>query len=186
MALAHHLIFAAYGFILPNNPDSTSRYVRSNSLWRSHGPAPRSRNRTPPPPQPNPETSLQHNPVHFSPAQIQSIAAGFHQASDESSYQILACSILADHTHLVIIDHPTPPRRIIAHLKTRATQRLQSDQLHPFRNLSTSPLPSPWSRSGWTTFLDTDDDITHAIAYVHDNLTREKLPPQPWPFLHPR
>lgn len=141
MVIAHHLIFTAYGFWLPNDPrGSWSDFVRNWELYWYGGAskvttrlslAQDTHDRTLRHVQ---KTALRYDPVRFTDAQIHCVARGFARAVNESGYQFLACSIMPEHVHIVVRRHRNPGERIIGHLKTRATQQLIDELLHPFLN----------------------------------------------------
>jgi len=181
------LIFGAYGFWLPNDPrGSWSDYVRKKELLEfgnathvetkdsvaclSHDTALRY----------NAKQVLQFPPVVFDGIQARAVGCGFARAVRESHYLVLACAILPAHVHLVVGVHTNPPKRIIGHFKGRATQYLNQEGIHPMGN-----QVSPWSQKGWAVFLDTEDEVLHAVEYVNQNPIKEGLPPQHWKFVVP-
>src|SRR5262245_2269300 len=109
----YHLILAAYGFWMPNDPrGSWSEFVgkwelvrfgrnpnalgsRSLSELTAAEPAAREGVRR----------SLKSPPVQFSGVQARAIGCGFTDALQHSDYTIWACTVLPEHTHLVIARH---------------------------------------------------------------------------------
>jgi REP element-mobilizing transposase RayT len=172
MVIAHHLIFTTYGFWLPNDPrGSWSDFVRSWELYW-YGPATKVTTRRSLAHDAHDralrqiqKTALRYDPVRFTPEQIACVARGFQRAIIESGYEVLACSILPEHVHLVTRRHHTPGERIIGHLKTRATQQLITEDLHPFRTLrtKTGEIPPAWVSRGWKVFLEITEDIRRAV-----------------------
>jgi REP element-mobilizing transposase RayT len=192
MVIAHHLIFTAYGFWLPNDPrGSWSDFVRSWELYcRGHATkvtARRSQAATVHDRElrRKQKSALQYDPVQFSPRQIACVARGFARAVDESHYTVLACSIMPDHVHGVVARHANPAERIIGHLKARATQQLVAERLHPFLDpcSPSGTLPPAWASRVWKVFLDRDADIQRAVDYVQDNSLKQRLPRQSWHFV---
>src|SRR5690606_33891102 len=106
-------------------------------------------------------------------------------AIEESQYVLHACSILPTHVHIVIQRHARRGEQIVGHLKTRAAQALIERDLHPFADERNTQgrLPPIWTRRAWTVFLDDEEAIVRAIAYVQENPIREGLPPQKWSFV---
>lgn len=192
MILGYHVIFGAYGFWLPNDPrGSWSDFVRSWELVR-FGQASKVSTRASLAHMPHDgdlrraaKTSLAHRPVHFNGRQAQAVGNGFARAAVEGGYGIHACSILPEHVHLVLGQANRSPRRIVGHLKGRATQALRAAGLHPLakdaRNGET--MPSPWARGNWTVYQDTPAEVRRAIAYVEGNPMREGKPRQRWSFV---
>jgi len=192
MVLAYHLIFTAYGFWLPNDPrGSWSDFIRSwelflrgratrttqrRSLARDEHDQHRRREQ---------KHALKHPPVAFSGRQALAVAHGFARAVRESGYVVLACAIMPDHVHLVILRHERLAERIMGHLKSRATQALVAEGLHPFVGFTNQSgrFPSVWAHRGWKVFLCDDTDIRRAVRYVQDNPSRSGLPKQRWSFV---
>jgi REP element-mobilizing transposase RayT len=194
MVLAHHAIFTAYGFWLPNDPrGSWSDYVRRWELLR-FGEATKVTTHRSVAKRPHDfrlrmeaKNSLKYPAVCFTGRQALSIANGFQQAIDESGYVVHACSILPEHVHMVIARHERKAERIVGHFKARATQHLIADGLHPLSAFQEEDgsYPSPWGRRGWPVFLDCSQRIRDAIIYVENNPLREGKPRQHWPFVIP-
>lgn len=193
MILASHGIFAAYGFWLPNDPrGSWSDFVRRWELLRfgkatkideTHSVAHRDHNREL---RLAAKRALTYPAVRFTGLQARAIARGIAKAVDEGDYRLLACAIMHDHVHIVSERHDHPVEQIISHLKTRATQQLVAERLHPFAHLreSNDRFPSVWARRAWKVFLDSVHDVNRAIEYVNANPTKEGKKPQHWSFVH--
>ena len=112
MILASHGIFAAYGFWLPNDPrGSWSDFVRSWDLFRFGAATKTDERRSVAHSSHDRElrlaakSALKFEPVRFTGLQARAIARGFATAVNESTYQVLACSILPDHVHVVVRRH---------------------------------------------------------------------------------
>jgi REP element-mobilizing transposase RayT len=193
MVLASHIIFSTYGFWLPNDPrGSWSDFVRNWDLFLQGGPARKVSVRHSIAKQPHDRRARQYgkdalrfNLVRFTGTQARSVATGFRKAVAESQYDVLACSIMPDHVHMVVARHENAAERIIGHLKARATQQLVADDLHPFVELRDEHgrFPSVWANSAWKVFLDSQTDIDRAIRYVRDNPLKEGKPLQKWSFV---
>jgi REP element-mobilizing transposase RayT len=121
--------------------------------------------------------ALQRPPVHLTGEQARSAAMGFKKAALEGGYRFFACAILPEHVHLVMGATARTPRRVIAHLKTRAIQQLVADSLW------SGPDVPAWSRGCWVVYLDNDADLHRAIAYVEKNPSKEGKPRQRWSFV---
>jgi REP element-mobilizing transposase RayT len=194
MVIASHLVFTAYGFWLPNDPrGSWSDFVRCWELYW-YGPATKvTTRRSLAQDAHNQElrlvqkTALRYDPVRFSAEQIACVARGFARAVSETGYALLACSIMPEHVHTVALRHRNPGERIIGHLKTRATQQLIDEGLHPFlaKRNGARDLPPAWARRGWKVFLDSDEDVARAIQYVEENPLKQGMARQRWEFVTP-
>jgi REP element-mobilizing transposase RayT len=186
MVLAYHCIFSMYGFWLPNDPrGSGSDYVASWELFR-FGPATKVDGRISVADVPHNQeqrkkakNSLQWPPVEVSGRQAVAISVGFRTAAKEADYAIHACSILPDHVHLVIGRHPRDIRRIVGHLKARATRAIKQYGLW---HDDGRPL---WGEHGWNVFLNDEKAVLRAIRYVEENPVKEGKKKQSWPFVVP-
>jgi REP element-mobilizing transposase RayT len=188
MIRGFHCIFTAYGFWLPNDPrGSWSDFVRQWELAR-FGKATHINTR-------RSVASARHHvtlrqeakramkfaPMRFDGLQARSIANGIHEAATEGGYLIHALAILPEHVHAVIAWHERDVRRIVGHLKARATQRLSADGLNPM----TETGESPWARKSWDVYLNEPSDVRRAIAYVEQNPVKEGYRRQAWNIVRP-
>lgn len=186
MILGFHAIFSTYGFWLPNDPrGSGSNYVANWELFR-YGPATKVTSQRSVAHVAHDrqlrlaaKQALRYPPVVLTGRQALAVALGFKRASQEGGYALHACAILPEHVHLVIGRHSRPIRRIVAHLKARATQRLRTDNLWPQDG---RPV---WAGHGWNVFLDDAAGMYRAIAYVEANPVKEGKRPQRWSFVVP-
>ncbi len=123
--------------------------------------------------------------VYFSGKQALSVGVGFRRAINEGNYVVHACSILPQHVHMVIGPHKRNIRRIVGHLKGRATQQLALDGLHPLAHFHQpdGATPSPWARNSWAVFIFSEKHMREAIQYVNDNPLKEGKPRQKWSFV---
>jgi REP element-mobilizing transposase RayT len=194
MVLAYHTVISAYGFWLPNDPrGSGSDFIRSWELFyqgratmthtpRSVAHDPHDRNL-----RANQKRALRYDPVSFSPEQIQAVGAGFAHAVRRSGFVIHACSILAEHAHLVIARHRYDIEQVVNQLKGEAAKELNRRHLHPFPDVfsPSTKQHSPWADDSWNVFLHSPADLFRAIAYVEDNPQKEHRAHQRWPFITP-
>jgi REP element-mobilizing transposase RayT len=186
--IAHHIIFTAYGFWLPNDPrGSWSTWIGSWELLK-FGPATKTsvRHSVAYKPHDNAfrlaaKNALKFTPVQFTGEQCAIISRGFRRVFDSINSTVYGCSILPDHVHLVTGMLPWRSRYFVNQLKGKATESLISYKRHPFQHLEHPP--TPWARNGWDVWLDTPEDIHRAVAYVERNPVKEGLPPQWWPFV---
>jgi len=77
---------------------------------------------------------------------------------------------------------------MMGHLKTRATQQLIAEELHPFVHLvgAGGRFPSVWADRSWKVYLDSGGDIERAINYVRQNPLNEGKKAQQWSFVAPK
>jgi REP element-mobilizing transposase RayT len=192
--LGYHFIFSAYGFWLPNDPrGSWSETVREFEL-RKFGPATkvqatrsvaaRSHDRQL---RLAAKKALRYPPVTFTGEQAVLIVQGFANAQTQHAYVIHALAILPDHVHLIMWHHGNDIDNIAAHLKAKATSRLNAQGAHPLAEY-VSPsgrIPSPWARNYWCPFIYDEEHYVKAIAYVEQNPIKAGLRPQRWSIVTP-
>jgi hypothetical protein len=192
---AYHVIFTAYGFWLPNDPrGSWSDFVRSWELFLAGGPAtkvdtrqsvahvPHDRNA-----RLRAKEALKYPPVVFDGHQALSIARGFTHMVAKSNYQAFACSILPEHVHMVLGRYRYSAETMVRLLKAAATTELTQDGRHPLAAFAEpdGSLPSPWARKRWKVFLNEDEHIFRAVAYIEKNPEKEGKRRQRWSFVVP-
>jgi REP element-mobilizing transposase RayT len=192
--LAHHVIFGAYGFWLPNDPrGSWSTFVGSWELYR-YGPATKTSERRSVAAARHDvaarlaaKRSLKYPPVVFDGPQALSVASGFGEHAKNAAMMIHACAVLPDHVHMVIAHTRFEAKVVVNQLKGAATKRLMTDERHPLAKFATpgERPPKAFARGQWIVHLDTPADIRRAIRYVEDNPVKENLPPQRWRFVTP-
>jgi REP element-mobilizing transposase RayT len=189
-----HVIISTYGFWMPNDPrGSWSDWIRRWQLLR-FGAATKVSTRRSVAGAPHDRTlrqaaksALMYPEVSFTGRQALSVSVGFRRAAEEGEYSIHACSILPQHVHLVIGPHKRDIRKIVRHLKGRATQQLKLDGLHPLTGFfqPDGTTPSPWARNSWSVFIFSEEHMRAAIQYVGDNPLKERKRRQNWSFVVP-
>jgi REP element-mobilizing transposase RayT len=130
---------------------------------------------------------LAYPPVSLDEPQIQGIGRGFEQIVNTCGYTVWACSILPEHTHLVIARHVYRSEQIMNLLKGAATTRFLDDGIHPLASFAPKGKRPPrmWESRGWKVYLDSEIAIDEAIHYVEQNPLKEGRPRQAWPFVKP-
>ena len=195
MVHAYHLIIPMYGFWLPNDPrGSWSEVIRKWELLmfgdvvrtmdrQSLGeltPAEREQRRLA-------KATLDFPPVSITGLQAAGISRGFGLQIAKSQYTVWACSILPEHTHLVIARHRYAIEQIANLLKGASTAQLIVEGQHPLAHFAgpNERPPRMWAARRWKVFLDSEEAIENAIRYVEDNPVKEGKPKQNWPFVIP-
>ena len=86
---------------------------------------------------------------------------------------------------MVIGRHSRHVERIVGHMKSAATRRLDVDGMHPFSDvrLRDGRRPSPWAERCWKVFLDSRADVLRAVDYVEQNPVKEGKRRQRWSFV---
>jgi len=189
MVLGYHVVFGAYGFWLPNDPrGSWSDFVGAWELFR-FGPATkvetrvslarRSHDRDA---RQAAKEALRFPTVHLTGVQARAVARGFAASARKDQLDILACAILPEHVHLVIARHRCKVEWIVNQLKGAATRRLLGEGLHPFAEWRRADgrVPMCWAAK---VYLDSEEAMARAIAYVEQNAVKEGKPRQHWSFL---
>ena len=195
MIHGYHVILPVYGFWLPNDPrGSWSESVRIWELLR-FGPSTKSADRRSlaeltPAELRQRETarkSLTYRPVTLSEQQVLATARGFAAQVAKSGYTIWACSILPEHTHLIIARHSYKVEQIANLLKGAATSQVIKDNCHPLQCYATAGQRPPrmWAEHEWKVYLDSEEGIKTAVRYVEDNPVKEDRPAQKWDFVTP-
>jgi REP element-mobilizing transposase RayT len=191
MVLAYHIIFTAYGFWLPNDPRgswsewvaswellkfgrATTIYTRSSVAHAEHDWQWRRAAKA----------ALKHAPVKFTGVQALSISKGFAKACRDSGYVLRALSILEDHVHGVLDRHERAAEQVVGHLKSAASRQLRIDGLHPFDD-GGERIPSVWAEGCWKRFLNSGDEIIHAVDYTDENPIKEGKRRQHWSLVTP-
>jgi REP element-mobilizing transposase RayT len=193
MVLAHHVIFGAYGFWLPNDPrGSWSDFVGAWDLFR-YGSATKTTARRSVATRSHDSQlrkaakgALRQPAVIFSGVQARAVARGFAWYAERARLGVLACAVLPDHVHLVIERHRLTAEQLVIQLKAAATRKLIAESLHPFQELAERVrAPKCFARGQWDVFLDSVEDIRRAVGYVEGNPEKEGKPRQRWSFVRP-
>jgi REP element-mobilizing transposase RayT len=180
--IAHHLIWTAYGWWLPNDPrGSTSRTIRSD-LVAELGEIHLGRKKVQPASADirkfyeNAKAALVHPLLEFSEPQRQIIADAFAEAMVRFRYTCYACAIMPDHVHILIRKHRDEPEAMIRWLQEAGAWELRQHAMRP-------PNHPVWGGPGWKVFLDLPDEIWRTIDYINGNPMKMGLPAQKWAFV---
>ncbi len=195
MIHGYHVVLPMYGFWLPNDPrGSWSDFVRKWELVR-FGTATKSTERknmtelseNELQQQRDARNTLKYPPVSINGHQAQAIANGFASKTRKSNYTIWACSILPEHTHMVIARHTYNVEQIANLLKGASTSRIIEEGIHPLAAHATAGKRPPrmWATRRWKVYLDSEESIETAIRYVEENPEKEGKPRQNWSFVTP-
>ena len=117
--------------------------------------------------------------------QARAVGQGFAWLVHQAGLRIWACSILPEHTHVVVARHRWRAEVVASRLKAESTRRLNQQGIHPLRAFATrlGRTPKAWARGQWKVYLDSESDLRRAMRYVEDNPAKEGLPPQRWSFV---
>ena len=132
-------------------------------------------------------SALAYPAVELTGRQAAAVARGFAALAASANYTLWACSILPAHSHLIVARHTYHIEQIARLLKGAATRQLIQERCHPLADFAEPGHrpPSMWSESEWKVYLDSEQAIENAIAYVEQNPLKEEKPRQAWKFVTP-
>lgn len=182
MVIAHHRIWTAYGWWLPNDPrGSMSRTIASDPLAEL-GPLHYGRK----PVQPSSHVlreffddaieKLKFERIEFSSQEVEVVAEAFDETIRSGAYTCYACAVMPDHVHLVIRKHKHVGEKMIEQFQSNSRLQILQANLR-------QPNHPVWGGPGWKVFLDTPDDVRRTIVYVETNPLKIGRPKQVWGFV---
>ena len=182
IVIAHHIMWALYGWWLPNYPrGSTSRTIR-NDLIAELGKLHFGRKHVQPAGRDigafyeQAAATLKYPLLSFEPVDFPAVANAIGESITELGYTCYACAVMPDHVHLVIRKHRHLAEEMIEKIQSLSRKRLVE------RGLRELVHPT-WTRGGWKVFLDHPDEVRRTIRYVERNPMKMRLPEQEWPFV---
>ncbi len=182
IVIAHHLIWTAYGWWLPNDPRGSSSHAIRNDILSELGQLHLGRKKVQPASADirefykSAQSWLRHELLMFDHQAVSGIASAFAEVIVEQKYTCYACAIMPDHMHLLIRKHKHTAEQMSAHFQDFSRLRLRETKLRPVDH----PV---WGGPGWKVFLDHPDDIGRTMRYIEDNPRKMRLPAQCWPFV---
>ena len=178
MIIAYHAIWTTYGTWLPNDPRGSYSEAVYNAELAALGDVRCGRQD----PQPDRRTlrrfhvaarSALARPVfRMDGAARSAVAASFPAVVRRLGLVVRACAIMQDHVHVVVMRSRHRLEYIVNQLKGGATQALGLER-------------TPWTRGGWKVFLNDEEALGAAVAYVEANPPAAGLPSQRWDFVTP-
>jgi len=129
--------------------------------------------------------ALKFPAVHLTGVQARAVGRGFAASVRKGGVTLLACAILPEHVYLVVARHRSKVEWIVNQMKGAATRQLLEETLHPFAQWRRPDgrVPMCWAAKLWKVYLDSEEDIARAVAYVEDNPLKEGKPRQKWSFV---
>jgi len=182
IVIAHHLIWTAYGWWLPNDPrGSTSREIRVEKL-KDLGPVHYERK----PVQPSREElqrfheeaqdRLAHQVIEFTDEEIELVGKSLGKVIGEEKYTCYRCAIMPEHVHMLMRRHRDKAEVMIEKFQRETREALiqakRRGLLHPV-----------WGGPGWKVFLDSREAIENVDKYVQENPKNAGRPEQHWSFV---
>lgn len=182
MVIAHHLMWTAYGYWLPNDPrGSMSRGVAAENV-AALGPVHYGRKQV----QPTyfelrefrlqAQSALKHELLPFNTDDVAILACGFADIIKTRNYTCYACAIMPDHVHLLIRKHRDKGETMIENLQQVTRTALIDAVRRP-------PEHPVWGGPGWDVFQRTPQQIQTTIEYIRNNPVKIGRPVQVWPFV---
>ncbi|HXG11980.1 MAG TPA: transposase [Gemmataceae bacterium] len=183
LVIAHHLIWTAYGWWLPNDPrGSGSREIRKEAIAEL-GQLHQGRKRLQPAGRvvrqfyERAAALLQHPLLPLDEAAREEVGRAFRQVIDEQRYTCYGCAIMPDHVHILIRKHKHPAEDMIDVLKEVSRSRLIAAGYRP------TDHPVWTGGGGWKVFLDHPEEVRRTIRYIEKNPLSVGLGEQRWPFV---
>ena len=182
MVIAHHLIWTAYGYWLPNDPRGSMSKSIASDVIAQLGKLHYGRKKVQPSGrevrqfQDQSRGALKYPLLRFATSDFSVIADGIVEALRQHIYTCYACAIMPDHVHVILRKHK--------HQAEEMLENLQESTRLRFRTLGLRAGDHPvWGGPGWKVFLDTPTDIRRTIRYIDENPPQWRLPRQQWPFV---
>ena len=182
IVIAHHLIWTAQGWWLPNDPRGSSSNTIASDLLADLGALHYGRKVVQPASKEirafyrKAAPLLKFPLMRLGSAEVECAAEAFAACVEDNQYTCYACAILPDHVHVLIRKHKHKAERMIANLQEASRLRL--------RTLGLRSRDHPvWGGPGWKVFLDHPDGVRRSIRYVEENAPTQRMPRQPWAFV---
>ena len=182
IVIAHHLIFTAYGWWLPNNPRGSNSKTIRNDVIAELGELHRGRKRVQPASGEirafyrEAGKRLGHELLTFSERDVSAVASAFEEVTKKHRYTCWACAIMPDHVHLLMRKHKHLAEEMIGNFQDQSRLRLRADALRS----TDHPV---WGGPGWKVFLDHPDEVQRIVRYIQANPLKTGRPQQAWGFV---
>jgi REP element-mobilizing transposase RayT len=184
LVIAHHLIWTAYGWWLPNDPrGSMSEEIRVEPIT-ALGELHHGRKHVQPPSAEirrfyeQARDVLKHPLLAFTDEDIALLAQCFGQVIQDRRYTCYACALMPDHVHLLIRRHRDWAEVMIECFQEASRQAL----IAAGRRAPTHPV---WGGPGWKVFLNTRQDMERIVRYIRENPVKAGRAEQQWEFVKP-
>ncbi len=182
MVIAHHLIWTAYGYWLPNDPRGSMSKTIACDVIAELGELHFGRKKVQPAASVVREFReqsrgiLKHELLAFSTKDFHFIGEALAETISEHKYTCYACAVMPDHMHILIRKHKHQAEEMLDIFQQNSRLRLRNAGLRPAEH----PV---WGGPGWKVFQDTPTDICRTIRYIEENPVKWRLPRQEWPFV---
>jgi REP element-mobilizing transposase RayT len=180
--IAHHLIWTAYGYWLPNDPRGSMSKMIASDVIAELGDLHYGRKKVQPSAREIKEfhnqsrLALKHPLLDLRMSDFAIVAEALAETICQEKYTCYACAIMPDHVHILIRKHKDLAEDMLDNFQQTSRLRLRTMGLrsrdHPV-----------WGGPGWKVFLDTPTDIRRTIQYISGNPVKWGLPAQHWPYV---
>ncbi|MFZ1937190.1 MAG: transposase [Thermoguttaceae bacterium] len=180
--IAHHLIWTAYGYWLPNDPRGSMSKTIASDVIAELGELHHGRKKVQPSAREIREfhdqsrAALKYSLLDFRADDFPRIAEALAETIRQQNYTCYACAIMPDHIHILIRKHKHQAEDMLDNFQQTSRLRLRNAGLRP----DDHPV---WGGPGWKVFLGTPTDIRRTIQYIDGNPVKWGLPEQHWPFV---
>ena len=172
--IAHHLIWTAYGYWLPNDPRGSMSKTIASEVIAELGELHYGRKKVQPSAREiqafhnQSRSMLKHALLDFQSNDFPVIAEALSETICENNYTCYACAIMPDHVHILIRKHKHQAEDMLDNFQQTSRLRL--------RNVGLRSADHPvWGGPGWKVFLDTPTDIRRTIRYIETNPVKWRL-----------
>jgi len=119
---------------------------------------------------------MKHSPVHLSLQMITVVIAALERCVERSDWNVVAASVEATHTHLLLTYTPCDIDNTVKWLKDQTTKALHRQTPH------TGPV---WCEGSWRSYVFANDVWQNTQRYVERHNERRGIGPRPYPFIKP-
>jgi len=182
MVIAHHLIWTAYGYWLPNDPRGSMSKAIASDVIAELGELHYGRKKVQPSAREIQEfrdqsrLALKYSLLDFRSSDFPVVADALADAIRQQNYTCYACAMMPDHVHILIRKHKHQAEDVLDNFQQSSRLRLRIAGLRP----SDHPV---WGGPGWKVFFDTPTDIRRTLRYIDENPEKWGLAQQQWPFV---
>ena len=182
IVIAHHLIWTAYGWWLPNDPRGSMSHTIASDVIAELGELHYGRGKVQPAAsvlrefQQRAEEVLKFPLLKFGPEEVQAIGAAFAETISTCRYTCYACAIMPDHVHMLIRKHKHQAEEMVENLQELSRLRLRTSGLRTLDH----PV---WGGPGWKVFLASPAAVRRTIHYIEENPLKWKSPRQRFSFV---
>jgi REP element-mobilizing transposase RayT len=182
MVIAHHLIWTAYGYWLPNDPRGSMSKTIASDVIAELGELHYGRKNVQPSTREIKEfhrqsrSALKYSLIEVRVTDFPIVAEALAETICRQRYTCYACAIMPDHVHILIRKHKHQAEDMLDNFQHTSRLRLRNVGLR----LNGHPV---WGGPGWKVFLDAPTDIRRTIRYIDGNPLKWGLPAQHWSFV---